>query len=176
MYVRGLSFAAILGRPTKESQGQNRTGENPPSGIVGGLAETSPLLGAGLRPIGKPMELPPDPTVACAPHFYPDHMREQLKPMLFDDEQLEEASAARASPVLKAIRSTHAKAKDASKAADDALPLHSFRTLLMDLGTLAYNVTYTHLNPEAKIVVTTRPTPIQSKAFKLLGINPACTQ
>ncbi len=43
MYVRGLSFAAILGRPTKESQGQNRTGEIPPSGIVGGLAETSPL-------------------------------------------------------------------------------------------------------------------------------------
>jgi len=104
------------------------------------------------------------------------HMRERLKPMLFDDEHLEEASAARASPVLKAIRSTHAKAKDASKAADDALPLHSFRTLLMDLGTLAYNITYTHLNPEAKIVVTTRPTPIQAKAFKLLGINPACTQ
>lgn len=46
----------------------------------------------------------------------------------------------------------------------------------MDVGTLAYNVTYTHLNPEAKIVVTTRHTPIQAKAFKLLGINPACTQ
>ena len=56
----------------KESQGQNRTGENPPSGIVGGLAETSQLLGAGLRPIGKLMEMPPYPTVACAPHFYPD--------------------------------------------------------------------------------------------------------
>ena len=113
----------------------------------------------------------------CMLAYYVEwHMRERLKPMLFDDEQLEQASAARASPVLKAIRSAHAKAKDASKAADDALPLHSFRTLLMDLGTLAYNVTYTHLNPEAKIVVTTRPTPIQAKAFKLLGINPACTQ
>src|SRR6202163_875199 len=56
----------------KESQGQNRTWENPPSGIVGGLAETSQLLGAGLRPIGKLMEMPPYPTVACAPHFYPD--------------------------------------------------------------------------------------------------------
>ena len=30
----------VLGRLTKESQGQNRTGEIPPSGIVGGLAET----------------------------------------------------------------------------------------------------------------------------------------
>jgi len=113
----------------------------------------------------------------CMLAYYVEwHMRERLKPMLFDDEHLEEASAARASPVLKAIRSAHGKAKDASKAADDALPLHSFRTLLMDLGTLAYNVTYTHLNPEAKIVVTTRPTPVQTKAFKLLGINPACTQ
>ena len=30
--------------------------------------------------------------------------------------------------------------------------------------------------PNAKIVTTTRPTPVQIKAFKLLGLNPACTQ
>jgi len=29
-------------------------------------------MGAGLRPVGKPTELPPDPTGASAPHFYPD--------------------------------------------------------------------------------------------------------
>ena len=104
------------------------------------------------------------------------HMRERLKPMLFDDEHLDEASASRASPVTKAVRSAHAKAKDASKLADDALPLHSFRTLLQDLGTLAYNITHTSLNPEAKIILTTQPTPLQAKAFKLLGLNPACTQ
>ena len=67
-----LSFVARLGRPTKESQGQNRTGEIPPSGIVGGLAESSCSTGTGLRPIGKPLELPPDPIVIDAPHFYPD--------------------------------------------------------------------------------------------------------
>jgi hypothetical protein len=134
------------------------------------------LLGAGLRPIGKSMDSPPDSTVACAPHFYPDHMRERLKPMLFDDEYIEQASEARLSPVAKAIRSEHAKAKDATKLADDGLPLHSFRTLLQDLATLGYNITHTHLNPEAKIVTTTRPTPLQAKAFKLLGLNPACTQ
>jgi hypothetical protein len=104
------------------------------------------------------------------------HMRERLKPMLFDDEYLDEASASRASPVLKAERSMHAKAKDASKTADDGLPLHSFRTLLQDLGTLTYNITHTWLNPEAKIVLTTRPTPLQHKAFSLLGLSPACTQ
>jgi transposase len=113
----------------------------------------------------------------CMLAYYVEwHMRARLKPMLFDDEHLDEASAARASPVVKAIRSQHAKAKDARRVADDGLPLHSFRTLLQDLGTLAYNVTHTRLNPEAKIVITTRPTALQSKAFELLGLNPACTQ
>ena len=113
----------------------------------------------------------------CMLAYYVEwHMRERLKPMLFDDEYLDEASASRASPVLKAVRSEHAKAKDASKLADDGLPLHSFRTLLQDLATLAYNVTCTALNPEAKIILTTRPTSLQQKAFSLLGLNPACTQ
>jgi hypothetical protein len=113
----------------------------------------------------------------CMLAYYVEwHMRERLKPLLFDDEYLDEASASRASPVVKAIRSEHAKAKDASKRADDGLPLHSFRTLLQDLATLAYNVTSTALNPEAKIVLTTRPTPLQQKAFSLLGLSPTCTQ
>ena len=59
----------------------------------------------------------------CMLAYYVEwHMRERLKPMLFDDEYLDEASASRASPVAKAVRSEHAKAKDASKHADDGLP------------------------------------------------------
>jgi len=113
----------------------------------------------------------------CMLAYYVEwHMRARLKPMLFDDEHLDVASASRASPVVKAVRSAHARAKDASKTADDGLPLHSFRTLLQDLGTLAYNVTHTPLNPEVKIVITTRPTLLQAKAFELLGLNPDCTQ
>ena len=103
-------------------------------------------------------------------------MREPLKPMLFDDEYLIEASTTRSSAVAKAVRSEHAKAKDASKRAEDGLPLHSFWTLLKDLATLTYNITHTALNPEAKTTLTTRPTPLQDRAFKLLGLNPACTQ
>jgi hypothetical protein len=34
-----------------------------------------------------------------------------------------------------------------------------------DPATLAYNVTHTALNPEAMIVITTRATPLQAKAF-----------
>ena len=48
--------------------------------------------------------------------------------------------------------------------------------LLADLGTLAYNITHTALDPAAKIVITTRPTPLRQKAFALLGANPARTQ
>ena len=107
-------------------------------------------------------------------------MRERLKPMLFDDEFIEAAQLTKPSAVAKAQRSAQAKAKakakDASKHADDGLPVHSFRTLLQDLGTLTYNVTYTALNPKAKIILTTRPTQLQQKAFSLLGINPGRTQ
>jgi len=113
----------------------------------------------------------------CMLAYYVEwNMRQRLKPMLFDDERLDVASTARASAVAKAVRSEHAKDKDASKCADDGLPLHSFRTLLKDLGTLAYNITHTNASPDTKIVLTTRPTPIQAKAFALLTLNPACTQ
>jgi hypothetical protein len=104
------------------------------------------------------------------------HMRARLKPMLFDDEHLDEASATRASPVLKAVRSEQAQAKDASKHADDGLPLHSLSTLLRDLGTLTYNVARTGANPNATILITSRPTPVQDKAFRLLGLSPNCSQ
>jgi Transposase DDE domain len=84
----------------------------------------------------------------CMLAYYVEwHMRQRLKPMLFDDEMLDVASTTRASAVAKAVRSEHAKDKDASKTADDGLPLHSFRTLLKDLGTLAYNVTHTQVSP-----------------------------
>lgn len=65
------------------------------------------------------------------------HLHAGPKPMLFDDERLEQVQAERASPVAKALRSEHARIKDASKHSEDGLPLHSLRTLLQDLGTLA---------------------------------------
>ncbi|MFT4432610.1 IS1634 family transposase, partial [Caballeronia sp. 15715] len=74
-------------------------------------------------------------------------------------------------------RSDQAKAKDATKLGEDGLPVHSFRTLLDDLATLAYNVCHTPLNLDARLVMTTRPTPVQEKAFRLLNVSPvACTQ
>lgn len=113
----------------------------------------------------------------CMLAYYVEwHMRARLKPMLFDDEFIDAAHATKPSAVAKTLRSTHAKAKDATGLADDGIPVHSFRTLMQDLGTLAYNITHTALNPKAKIILTTRPTPLQEKAFSLLGVNPARTQ
>ena len=45
---------------SRTCQGQNRTREIRPSGIVGGPMETW-VMGVGLRPRGKPRELPPNP-------------------------------------------------------------------------------------------------------------------
>ena len=113
----------------------------------------------------------------CMLAYYVEwHMRLRLKPLLFDDEYLEQASATRASPVGKAVRSKQAQVKDASKRAEDGLPLHSFRTLLQDLATLTYNIARTGANPNATIVLTARPTPLQNKVFKLLALNPECSQ
>jgi hypothetical protein len=113
----------------------------------------------------------------CMLAYYVEwQMRQRLKPMLFDDQYLDEANATRTSPVAKALRSDHAKAKDRTKHAEDGLPLHSFRTLLKDLATLTYNIARTGANPDAEIVITSRPTPIQAKAFELLRLSPNCSQ
>lgn len=112
----------------------------------------------------------------CMLAYYVEwHMRGRLKPMLFEDEFIKEAQT-RPSAVAKAQRSSHAKSKDAARRADDGLPLHSFQTLMQDLATLTYNITHTALNPKAKIILITQPTPLQEKAFTLLGVRLPRTQ
>ena len=79
-------------------------------------------MGAGLRPNGKLLDRPPDPAVTCAPHFYPDHLREALKPLLHDDEALATRRDQRANPVMPTPRPEGANAKAARHRTDDALP------------------------------------------------------
>jgi hypothetical protein len=52
----------------------------------------------------------------------------------------------------------------------DGLPVHSFRTLLADLATMARNTIITAINPLHPLTVVTRPTPMQHKAFDLPGL------
>jgi transposase len=99
------------------------------------------------------------------------HMRRHLAPMLFDDAHKEEAEAQRRSVVAQAQRSKAAVKKQTTGLTEDGLPVHSFRSLLADLATLARNTITTAISPLCPLTVLTRPTPIQQKAFDLLGVK-----
>jgi transposase len=98
------------------------------------------------------------------------HMRQCLAPMLFDDTDQHEAEALRASVVAQAQRSKTAVKKQTTGMTPDGLPVHSFHTLLADLATMARNTIITAINPNYPLTVVTRPTPVQQKAFDLLGL------
>ena len=105
----------------------------------------------------------------CMLAYYVEwHMRAKLAPMLYDDTDKEAAEALRDSVVAKAQRSPSAIAKRTKRQTDDGLPVHSFQTLIADLMTMARNTVVTALAPENPFNITTRPTPIQQKAFDLL--------
>jgi transposase len=100
------------------------------------------------------------------------HMRQALAPLLFDDHDRPAASAARRSIVAPAQRSPAARRKAAARQTDDGLPLHSFRTLLADLATNTRNLMTMAGSPETTFVLFPQLTPIQTRAFQLLGVQP----
>jgi hypothetical protein len=108
----------------------------------------------------------------CMLAYYVEwHMRQALAPLLFDDEDPAAAEAMRPSVVAPAQRSPSAQRKALTKLTADDTPLHSFQTLISDLATLARNrILPNTKNPVAFDLVTT-PTPLQQRAFDLLGVN-----
>jgi Transposase DDE domain len=98
------------------------------------------------------------------------HMRNALAPLLFDDTDPAAGEAKRTSVVAKAQRSPSALRKQNTGATPDGLPVHSFRTLLADLATLARNTIVTAVAPGLPLTVLTRPTAVQQRAFELLGV------
>jgi hypothetical protein len=98
------------------------------------------------------------------------HMRQKLAPLLFDDTDRDAAEAARDSVVAKAQRSPAAIRKQTTGLTADGLPVHSFRTLLADLATLARNTIVTAVAPNLPLTVFTRPTTVQQRAFGLLDV------
>jgi hypothetical protein len=107
----------------------------------------------------------------CMLAYYVEwHMRQKLAPLLFDDHERDEAEATRASIVQPAPRSDAAGAKDKTKQTEDGLPVHSFRTLLADLGTLAKNRVRVRGESRSEFYELTQPTMLQQRALDLLGI------
>ncbi|HEX5298523.1 MAG TPA: IS1634 family transposase [Streptosporangiaceae bacterium] len=99
------------------------------------------------------------------------HMQARLAPLLFTDDDKPAASAARPSPVAPAARSPRALAKAATKHTPADLPVHSFATLLADLGTICLN----QIQPTDPALpgfrLVTTPTALQRQAFELLGVS-----
>ncbi len=108
----------------------------------------------------------------CMLAYYVEfHMRRRLAPLLFDDHDRSAAAAERTSIVAPAERSPAAKRKVTSRRTDDGLPVHSFRSLLNDLATLCLNKVSLPSNQKYRFDLPTKPTPLQARAFELLGVG-----
>lgn len=96
----------------------------------------------------------------CMLAYYVEwHMREALAPILFDEDDALAAARERDSIVAPAKPSPSAARKAKTKRTPDGSPVHSFRTLLSDLATIAKNT------------IITSPTPNQRRALSLLGVG-----
>ncbi len=98
------------------------------------------------------------------------HMKQDLAPILFHDHDKPAARAKRTDPVAAAQRSNPALAKASRKRTQDDYPVHSFTSLLADLATICAN----HIQPAHDMppfTMITTPTPLQRRAFELLGVS-----
>ncbi|MGH9010378.1 MAG: IS1634 family transposase, partial [Acidimicrobiia bacterium] len=64
-----------------------------------------------------------------------------------------------------------ALAKIATKRTREGQPVHSFATLLADLATIAVNRVQPNDPDQPDYTVITTPTPLQRRAFELLGVS-----
>jgi hypothetical protein len=109
----------------------------------------------------------------CVLAYYVEwHMRRALAPLLFEDDDLP-AARPRRDPVLPAQPSASAKAKKATHTTPDGLPVHSFESLIAELASRARN-TYRLKSDDSKLTFkqVPAPTPIQRRAYELLGLLP----
>jgi hypothetical protein len=97
------------------------------------------------------------------------HMRSVLKPVLFDDE---ENPTTRPDPVAPQEPSLSSKAKARTKRTPDALPVHSFQSLLADLATITRNTIVPAIPGAPGWDQDTESTPLQKKILDLLGSLP----
>ncbi|MDZ4063944.1 MAG: IS1634 family transposase [Coriobacteriia bacterium] len=107
----------------------------------------------------------------CMLAFYVEwHMRRDLAPLLFQDEELSR-DRTRRDPVAPAECSASAQAKKLARVTADGFPVHSFETLMQELATRCRNTCRIPAEPTApSFQQLTEPTPLQSRAFQLLGL------
>ena len=101
------------------------------------------------------------------------HLRKILAPLLFEDEENEDITT----DVIKAHRSESAKKKDRTKRNQENLAIHSFRTLLEDLGTICLNKIKCNFASGSYVFSKiTQPSSLQQYCLNLLEVSLSCTQ
>jgi hypothetical protein len=107
----------------------------------------------------------------CMLAYYVEwHMREALATILFDEDDAPAAALERESIVAPAKPSPSAARKAKTKRTPEGAPVHSFRTLLADLATIAKNRLVSDASPMPLTIITS-PTPTQQRALSLLGVG-----
>jgi hypothetical protein len=92
------------------------------------------------------------------------HLRATLAPLTFTDENIPQPT----DPVAPAQRSAEATATDATKKTRDGLPVYDYPGLIAHLGQLTRNTISFAGQRFDKIA---SPTPVQRRAFELLGTS-----
>jgi hypothetical protein len=106
----------------------------------------------------------------CMLAYYVEwHMRRDLAPLLFEDEDLPSSRLSR-DPVAPARSSESAKAKKATRRTQDGLEVHSFETLLAALATQCRNTCRMNVEGSPAFYRITDATPLQLRAYQLLGL------
>lgn len=127
-----------------------------------------------IRPIRhRTEERVPAHIFLCMLAYYVEwHMRKALAPILFEDDKLEEERKRR-DPILPAKPSESAKRKKATHRTEDGFPVHSFETLAAELATRCRN-TYRLKSDDSGLTFkqVSDPTPLQARAYQLLGLFP----
>jgi transposase len=127
-----------------------------------------------IRPIHhRTEERVPAHIFLCMLAYYVEwHLRRVWAPLLFEDEELPH-DRQRRDPVLPAHSSESTQAKKASKQTKDGLPVHSFGTLLAELGNRS-RVTYGLKRDESAPTFqqVPPPNPLQARAYELLNLLP----
>jgi transposase len=107
----------------------------------------------------------------CLLAYYVEwHMRAALAPLLFEEEDLAQYRQQR-DPVTSAKPSAVVQTKKQRKQTEEGFPVQSFPTLLQALATRCRNTCQVQASKEAPTFEqVTRATPLQAKAFELLGL------
>jgi len=103
-------------------------------------------------------------------HYVEWHMRERLAPLLFSEEDPEQAAAG-PDPVTPSGRSPSSAAKARTKRTQDGLPVQSFPSLLRNLATIAANRIQPTEGGIPPFDTITTPTALQERALGLLGVS-----